>query len=158
MEKTFLYKSPIGNIFCTFDKRDFLIRIGFFSNNHIMVHKDRHPFFEELDAYFKGHLKVFKQKIRFSYGTDFQRQIWLSLKEIPYGEVRTYRWLAERIERPLSYRAVGQALKKNPLPIILPCHRIICSNSEIGGFSSGIGIKRFLLMHEKRRHKDFMDH
>lgn len=150
IEKTYLYKSPVGNIYCTFDDKDFLIRLTFFSTD-IKIYKDKHPFFEELDAYFKGYLRVFKQKIKFSNATDFQRKIWLSLKEIPYGEVRTYKWLAERIGKPLSYRAVGQALKKNPLPIILPCHRIVCSNNEIGGFSSGIKIKRFLLIHEKRR-------
>lgn len=150
VERTYLYKSPVGDIGCTFDDRDFLIRLTFFTTDK-KNYKDKHPFFEELDAYFKGYLRIFKQKIKLLDATDFQRKIWLSLKEIPYGEVRTYKWLAERIGKPLSYRAVGQALKKNPLPIILPCHRIIYSNSEIGGFSSGIKIKRFLLIHEKRR-------
>lgn len=149
MERTFKYKSPFGYIYCTFDEEDFLIRITFYPINS-KTYKDPPPFFHELDAYFKGHLREFKQKIRFLNGTDFQREIWLSLKEIRYGELRTYKWLAERIGRPSSFRAVGQALKRNPLPIILPCHRVVYSNNQIGGFSLGVEIKRFLLAHEKR--------
>src|SRR4030043_1701346 len=78
-------------------------------------------------------------------GTEFERKVWLTLKEIPYGETRTYKWLAEKIGKPSAYRAVGKALSRNPLPIVLPCHRIIESDGTIGGYSSGIDIKRRLL-------------
>ena len=67
--------------------------------------------------------------------TDFQRLVWKEIEKIPYGETRSYRDIAIRIGRPRSYRAVANACGKNPLPIIRPCHRVICSNGEIGGYS-----------------------
>ena len=78
-------------------------------------------------------------------GTEFDHRVWLTLKEIPFGETRTYKWLAERIGKPKASRAVGQALGRNPIPILLPCHRIIESDGSIGGFSGGVDIKRRLL-------------
>ncbi|MBI3593061.1 MAG: methylated-DNA--[protein]-cysteine S-methyltransferase [Nitrospirae bacterium] len=104
--------------------------------------------FSELDSYFKGDLKEFKQKIKFIIGTDFEQRVWLALKEIPYGETRSYKWIARMVGRPKAVRAVGQAIGKNPLPIILPCHRVIASDGSIGGFSCGVEIKRWLLRHE----------
>ena len=67
--------------------------------------------------------------------TDFQRLVWREIEKIPYGETRSYRDIAISIGRPKSYRAVANACGKNPLPIIRPCHRVICSNGEIGGYS-----------------------
>ena len=78
-------------------------------------------------------------------GTDFEKKVWLALKEIPYGEARTYKWLSEKIGSPKASRAVGQALGRNPISIVLPCHRIIESDGSIGGYSSGVDIKRRLL-------------
>ena len=79
--------------------------------------------------------------------TDFQRLIWREIEKIPYGETRSYRDIAIRIGRPKSYRAVANACGKNPLPIIRPCHRVICSNGEIGGYSinGGAALKKALL-------------
>jgi methylated-DNA-[protein]-cysteine S-methyltransferase len=105
-------------------------------------------FKKEVDAYFNGHLNKFKQEIKFITGTDFEQKAWLALREIPYGETRTYKWLAEKVGSPKAARAIGQALKKNPLPIILPCHRVIASDSSLGGFSWGVEIKRWLLIKE----------
>ena len=70
------------------------------------------------------------------------------MKEIPYGETRTYGWLAERVERPRAFRAVGNAVAKNPIPIIIPCHRVVRADGSIGGFSCGVELKRWLLKHE----------
>ncbi|GIR73346.1 MAG: hypothetical protein CM15mP76_00730 [Prochlorococcus sp.] len=67
--------------------------------------------------------------------TDFQRMVWREIEKIPFGETRSYKDIAIRIGRPKSYRAVANACGKNPLPIIRPCHRVICSNGEIGGYS-----------------------
>ncbi len=78
-------------------------------------------------------------------GTDFEKQVWQLTATIPYGETRTYKWIAERMNKPRSVRAVGQALKKNPLPLIIPCHRVIKSDGDLGGYSSGVDIKRRLL-------------
>jgi methylated-DNA-[protein]-cysteine S-methyltransferase len=100
---------------------------------------------KELGEYFESGRSDFTQKIVFTKGTDFEREIWLTLKEIPYGETRTYKWLASKIGKPTASRAVGQALSRNPLPIILPCHRVIESDGSIGGYSSGVNIKRRLL-------------
>ena len=79
--------------------------------------------------------------------TDFQRLVWTEIEKIPYGETRSYRDIAIAIGRPKSYRAVANACGKNPLPIIRPCHRVICSNGEIGGYSinGGVTLKKALL-------------
>ena len=79
--------------------------------------------------------------------TDFQRLVWREIEKIPYGETRSYRDIAIRIGRPKSYRAVANACGKKPLPIIRPCHRVICSNGEIGGYSinGGVTLKKALL-------------
>ena len=79
--------------------------------------------------------------------TDFQRLVWKEIEKIPYGETRSYRDIAIRIGRPRSYRAVANACGKNPLPIIRPCHRVICSNGEIGGYSinGGTALKLSLI-------------
>lgn len=100
---------------------------------------------EQLSAYFDGRLREFNCRIVLDSGTDFERKVWLSLKKIPYGETRSYKWLAEEIGNPKGVRAVGRALSRNPIPIILPCHRIIESDGSIGGYSSGTDIKRRLL-------------
>tara|TARA_B100000524_G_scaffold146519_1_gene73794 strand:- start:103 stop:369 length:267 start_codon:yes stop_codon:yes gene_type:complete len=79
--------------------------------------------------------------------TDFQRLVWTEIEKIPYGETRSYQDIAIRIGMPKSYRAVANACGKNPLPIIRPCHRVICSNGEIGGYSinGGVTLKKALL-------------
>lgn len=99
----------------------------------------------ELREYFEGRRRRFSQGIVFEGGTEFEQAVWRALKEVPYGETRTYKWLAEQVGRPKATRAVGQALAKNPVPIVLPCHRIIESHGDIGGYSSGVNIKRRLL-------------
>ena len=79
--------------------------------------------------------------------TDFQRLVWREIEKIPYGETRSYQDIAIRIGMPKSYRAVANACGKNPLPIIRPCHRVICSNGEIGVYSiiGGVTLKKALL-------------
>ena len=79
--------------------------------------------------------------------TDFQRLVWREIEKIPYGETRSYQEIAIRIGMPKSYRAVANACGKNPLPIIRPCHRVICSIGDIGGYSinGGAALKKALL-------------
>ena len=72
-------------------------------------------------------------------------KVWYALNEIPYGETKTYKWIAEKIGKPAAVRAVGQALSKNPIPIVVPCHRVIESDGSIGGYSSGVNVKKRLL-------------
>lgn len=149
------YESPIGAVYCVFD-RSALIELSINEKpSNADALSEKIPlivgaFKNELDAYFKGDLKKFRQKIKFATGTMFEQKVWLLIGEIPYGETRSYKWVAERVDSPKAMRAVGQALKKNPLPVILPCHRVIASDGSIGGFSCGIEIKKWLLGHEKR--------
>ncbi len=103
------------------------------------------PFRKQLAEYFSGKLREFHVNLVLLQGTDFEKKVWLSLRAVPYGETRTYKWVAERIDNPKAVRAVGQALSRNPIPIVLPCHRIIESDGSIGGYSSGVDIKRRLL-------------
>ena len=81
--------------------------------------------------------------------TDFQRDVFKATLEIPFGQVRTYAWVAKKIGRPRAGRAVGQALKKNPLPYLIPCHRVIATDGSLGGFSRGRAAKKRLLEWEK---------
>jgi methylated-DNA-[protein]-cysteine S-methyltransferase len=78
-------------------------------------------------------------------GTSFQRQVWKALGEIPFGETLSYLQVAQSIGMPKSSRAVGQACGRNPIPILVPCHRVVAANGKLGGFSSGIHIKQALL-------------
>lgn len=78
-------------------------------------------------------------------GTEFQKKVWNSLLEIPYGETVSYKYIAEKINHPKSFRAVGNANNKNPLPIIFPCHRVIGSNKELIGYAGGLPVKKYLL-------------
>ncbi len=107
-----------------------------------------HPFdnlMERLKVYFSGHRTTFPDKLDLSRATHFQREVWEITRRIPYGETRSYAWVAEQIKKPRAMRAVGQALSKNPLPIIVPCHRVVASDGKLGGFSSGVEMKRYLL-------------
>jgi methylated-DNA-[protein]-cysteine S-methyltransferase len=98
-----------------------------------------------LRIYFGGHKTAFPDQLDLSGATPFQRQVWAATRHIPYGETRSYTWVAEQIGQPRAVRAVGQALGRNPLPVIIPCHRVITSNGQLGGYSGGVGWKRYLL-------------
>ena len=100
---------------------------------------------ERIKVYFSGHKVAFPDKLDLSRATHFQREVWEITRLIPYGETRSYAWVAEQIKRPQAVRAVGQALSKNPLPIIVPCHRVVASDGKLGGFSGGVEMKRYLL-------------
>ncbi len=78
-------------------------------------------------------------------GTDFQQQVWQAIAGIPAGKTKTYGELAQAIGRPRAYRAVANACGKNPLPIFIPCHRVLAANGKIGGFTAGLAWKRMLL-------------
>jgi len=103
---------------------------------------------KQLADYLHGTRTTFDLQIAPS-GTTFQRRVWQGLTEIPYGEAISYGELARRIGMPGAARAVGQANGANPIPIVIPCHRVIAADGTIGGFSSGLGIKRQLLALER---------
>lgn len=98
-----------------------------------------------LRIYFAGHETTFPDRLDLSAGTLFQRQVWEATRLIPYRETRSYAWVASQIGKPGAARAVGQALGRNPLAIIVPCHRVIASNGNLGGFGGGLDMKKALL-------------
>jgi methylated-DNA-[protein]-cysteine S-methyltransferase len=100
---------------------------------------------QRLGAYFAGHKVDFPDRLDLSGATPFQREVWGKVRLIPYGETRSYAWVAEQVGKPKAVRAVGQALGRNPLPVIVPCHRVLARNGRLGGFSGGLEMKRFLL-------------
>jgi len=105
--------------------------------------------FGQLEAYFAGELTRFNLPLRLA-GTAFQNRVWSALCDIPFGETISYGELASRIGKPTASRAVGGANGANPLPIVVPCHRVIGSDRSLTGFGGGVETKRFLLDHEQR--------
>ncbi|GAM00363.1 methylated-DNA--[protein]-cysteine S-methyltransferase [Sphingomonas parapaucimobilis] len=102
----------------------------------------------QLSEYFAGKRRVFDLPLE-PVGTDFQRAVWTGLNAIPYGETRSYAALATAIGRPGASRAVGAANGRNPLSIVVPCHRVIGANGTLTGFAGGLAVKQWLLAHER---------
>lgn len=98
----------------------------------------------QLKAYLRGSLRVFKLPLALE-GTDFQKQVWQALSAIPWGERVSYAWLAARVGRPEASHAVGAAVARNPLLIIVPCHRAVGSSGRLTGYAGGLPRKRWLL-------------
>jgi len=98
-----------------------------------------------LKKYFNGYRVTFPDPLDLSGATKFQRDIWNVTRQIPYGETRSYSWVAEHAGRPDAARAAGFALSVNPLPVIIPCHRVIEKSGRLGGYSGSIHLKRYLL-------------
>jgi len=99
----------------------------------------------QLKQYFAGKPVQFRVPLDLSTGTAFQRKVWRVLRQIPYGQTRSYAWVARRIGCPRAARAVGAACGANPVPILVPCHRVLRSNGALGGFSAGVDWKVRLL-------------
>ena len=119
--------------------------------NQVVIQEDwqnNHDYFTavkvQLRAYFKGELKHFNLPLA-PEGTPFQLKVWQSLQNIPYGELVSYKTIAEAIGNPKAVRAVGAANGKNPLPIIVPCHRVIGSDGSLTGFGGGLQTKQRLI-------------
>jgi methylated-DNA-[protein]-cysteine S-methyltransferase len=103
---------------------------------------------EQIDAYFGGDLTTFSLPLA-PAGTVFQRRVWFALAEIPYGTTESYGELALRVGNPKACRAVGLANGRNPIPLVLPCHRVIGANGNLTGYGGGLELKRRLLDHEQ---------
>ena len=99
---------------------------------------------QQILEYFAGQRRAFTLPLN-PGGTPFQQRVWQALQEIPYGHVISYKQLAQRIGQPTALRAVGGANHRNPLPIVIPCHRVIAADGSLGGFGGGLEIKRALL-------------
>lgn len=104
---------------------------------------------EQLRAYFAGELRDFNLTLDLQ-GTGFQRRVWSELRNIPYGETRSYSFVARTIGLPKAVRAVGAANGRNPIPIVVPCHRVIGAGGSLVGYGGGLPLKRFLLDLEAR--------
>jgi len=151
------FQSPVGPLLLAADDRG--LCFVSFSGNRRAVHaertwkRDQAPFKEtirQLQAYFRGELKEFNLPLALE-GTPFQRSVWKNLLAIPYGKTISYGQLADRIGRPKAVRAVGLANGQNPLPIIIPCHRVIGSNGKLTGYGGGLPFKEKLLALESRQ-------
>jgi methylated-DNA-[protein]-cysteine S-methyltransferase len=105
----------------------------------------------QLQRYAAGQPIRWKVSLDLSSGTKFQQKVWRVLTTIPYGETRSYGWVAQKVGRPKASRAVGAACGANPVPVIVPCHRVIAGDGSIGGFGGGLPMKRRLLAVEKDR-------
>ena len=102
---------------------------------------------KQLDEYFDGKRKTFDLPLA-PVGTPFRQQVWQALLEIPFGETRSYGWLAKHIKNPKAVRAVGGANGANPIALIIPCHRVIGSNNKLTSYAGGVEFKAALLKHE----------
>ena len=147
--------SPVGPLFVAADDAG-LRAIEFRENRHPV--KDKDDWSEgdnavlrdarrQLGEYFAGTRNAFDLPLS-PRGTDFQRNVWNTLASIPYGQTISYAQLAQRIGKPSAMRAVGAANGRNPLPIVLPCHRVIGADGSLTGFGGGLPTKQFLLQLE----------
>lgn len=150
--KKYTLNTPLGELVATGDD-EALYRLDFVDMhepNDVAQGKTKSiiSIEKELKDYFAGKLKAFKTPLVLR-GTPFQKQVWQALIDIPYGQTISYLQLAKAVGRDKAYRACGTANGANPLCIIIPCHRVINANGELGGYSSGLERKKWLLKHEK---------
>ena len=147
---SYTYNTQIGNI--TIIEKDGYIANLYINYNNIKAIQEETKLikqtFNEIKEYLDGNKKSFSIPIK-TEGTDFQNKVWQELLKIPYGETRSYKDIAININNSKAYRAVGTAIKNNPIPIIIPCHRVINSNKNLGGYAYGLEIKKILLKIEK---------
>ena len=151
------YESPVGPLLLA-GSRAALRHVSFSAGKHAVAidphwTEDRETFTEvirQLTEYFAGERKTFTLELD-PPGTEFQRSVWAELREIPYGETISYKQLAERIRKPKAVRAVGAANGANPIPIIIPCHRVIGHDGGLTGFGGGLPLKKRLLELESRQ-------
>ena len=148
MDKSY-YKSPIGmlEIVCEGDALTLLKKVEKIIEPHNetpLITKIK----TQLSEYFSGKRKIFDIKIN-AKGTEFQKRIWKELQKIPYGKTRSYSEIAAAVGNKNAQRAVGSACNKNPVMIIIPCHRVISKNGQLGGFAYGNQLKQKILEIEK---------
>lgn len=152
MGNIFYYKTMIGKI-AIVEQNGQITNLCFnpdeLNNEHeIKETKVLKQAFKQLEEYFNGGRKTFSLPLAPS-GTEFMKKVWNALVEIPYGETKSYKDIAQKIGNNFAYRAVGLANNKNPIPIFIPCHRVIGSNKKLVGYAGGLKIKKLLLDNEK---------
>jgi methylated-DNA-[protein]-cysteine S-methyltransferase len=148
-------ESPIGRLLLLADEEGL---VGVYMENHkggprpagprATDHDELEQAGQQVREYFAGRRREFDLPLSLR-GTDFRRRVWHSLCEIPFGETRSYAEIARRVGRPIATRAVGAAVGRNPISIIVPCHRVVGSDGSLTGFAGGLDRKRWLLDHER---------
>ena len=142
------YNTKLGKIYISADEKN-ILEISFNKPNY---RTQETPLikraFSELEEYFNGQRKTFDLPLKLE-GTEFQKKVWLQLMNIPYGKTTTYKDIATEIGNTNASRAVGNANNKNPIAIIIPCHRVIGSNNKLTGYAGGLDKKEKLLNLEK---------
>lgn len=143
------YESKIGNIKIVDDNEHIIeIKLNEFGEN--IGNKDFSVVvFKEIEEYLSGERKSFSTSLNLK-GTEFQKKVWNALLQIPYGEVRSYKDIAKAIGNEKAVRAVGSANNKNPILLLVPCHRVIGTNGKLVGYAAGLEIKETLLNLEKK--------
>lgn len=157
---SFNYPSPIGVLNISFTNRG-IMRISFHDNvknknENIIRDKDYlyyKTIYKQFNEYFTGKRQIFEIPI-FLRGTDFQKKVWHELLKIPYGAKKSYKEVAKAVGNPDAQQAVGNANNRNPIPIIIPCHRVVGSDGKIRGYSGGNDKQKWLLVHENKYRKD----
>lgn len=147
-------QSPLGEILLTASKQG-LTGLYFTESDADIIdiskfEETTHHFEQsliQLNEYFSKERTTFDLPLA-PQGTDFQKRVWQTLCAIPFGEAKSYRWLAEQIHNPKAVRAVGGANGKNPIALIIPCHRVIGSNGSLTGYAGGLSLKEKLLKFE----------
>ncbi len=146
-----VFRAPFGRLFLEADDSG-LREISFTEKEEIKLGCDTHFILnlaaKQLTEYFAGQRTQFTVPLAI-HGTDFQRVVWEQLKLIPYGETQSYGAVAALVGNPKASRAVGMANHRNPIPIMIPCHRVIAKDAKLTGFAGGLAIKSFLLGHER---------
>ncbi len=163
--KSFFIDSPLGRIFAI-SSDEYLYMLKFQTEQDLEQKKERlklkmkaeiiegfskisEQVKDEVAGYFAGKIKTFTIPL-FAIGTDFEKKAWQQLKNIPYGTTCSYKEQASFLGAPSAYRATANANGKNNISVIIPCHRVIQGNGNIGGYSSGSDIKEWLIEHERR--------
>lgn len=144
-------ESPVGKLTLTATDNA-IVRLAFTGEDAKEKISERSPEIlretvRQLGEYFKGDRKDFNLSLS-PEGTEFQLEVWKHLQDIPYGSTTTYSQLSQQMGNPKAIRAIGRANGQNPIPIIIPCHRVIGANDNLVGYAGGIETKRWLLQHE----------
>lgn len=161
----YIINTPIGELIIWIDSNDLLQFIGwqafkqdtlkqlhrFYQTPSITLHTSPqpHPTINSLMDYFAGNIQAIDKLAVAQCGTDFQKKVWQALRAIPAGTTTSYGELAKQIGNPKACRAVGMANNRNPIAIVVPCHRVIGKNNHLIGYAGGLDCKRWLLEHER---------
>jgi O-6-methylguanine DNA methyltransferase len=150
--------SPIGNVFFVWSREGVLLvdfieknyseKLSDFIKYNFRIIRSTSALTNQLEEYFEGVRKEFNLKLLLN-GTPYQQRVWRELMKVPYGETVSYGKLAKRIGNPKGARSIGMTVHLNSIGIIIPCHRVIRSSGEIGGYASGVHRKKWLLEHER---------